>query len=237
MAVTVLGDLLTRDRRTDELALRDEANEHQYDYRRFCTMAWKVGNFLRHFGVRAGASVAVTEERRPEPVLSLLGTALLGGTVRIGSIPTDARVLLAPTADLDTDSLSPGIQRIGYGDRPDDPSDAFFERDVWRENPTKPPDRVTADTPVVRTGETTFTHEEVLRLARSVVDRWELTRDDVVVVRAPLGKPETIAAGIVAPLLAGGTILLPNGESAGDCAVTTREAPESRLLTVDAIEL
>lgn len=235
--ISVLGELLARDRRTDEPALLDDANARQYDYRRFCTTAWKVGNFLRHFGVRAGASVAIAAERRPEPVLSVLGTALLGGVGSVGTEPTKPRVLIAPTADLETYSCPPETHRIGYGDQPDDPSDAFFERDVWRENPTKPPARVTPDTPVLRTEDTAYTHRAVLRSARSVVDQWDLTTDSVVAVRAPLEQPETIAAGVVAPLVAGATILLPGEDSAGDCAVVTETGAETQLLTVDAIEL
>lgn len=236
MAVTVLGDLLARDRRTDALALLDDVNERQYDYRRFCTTAWKVGNLLRHFGIRAESPVAVAADTKPVPILSFFGAALLGGVVRIGAEPTTPRVLVAPTADLDTDP-TPGTHRIGYGERPDDPSDSFFEQDVWRENPTQPPAEVGPDTPVLRSGEAAYTHRAVLRAARSVVEQWDLTADSVVAVRAPLGTPETIVAGVVAPLLVGGTILLPAADSVGDCAVVAETGPESRVLTPDAIEL
>lgn len=237
MTATVLGDLLARDRRTDAPALRAAAIGRQYDYRRLCTTAWKVGNLLRHFGVRAGSPVAVAGDERPEPILALLGAALLGGTVRVGSATPDARVLVAPTADLDRHTLSPGSQRIGYGDRPDDPGDTYFEQDVWRENPTEPPADVDPDAPAIRAGETTYTHEELLRSARSVVDRWELTADSAVAVRAPLRRPETIVAGVVAPLVARATVLLPDGESAGEYAVVTETGTESRQRSIDAIEL
>lgn len=235
--MTVLGDLLARDRRTDAPALLDDANGRQYDYRRFCTTAWKVGNLLRHFGVRAESPVAVAADTKPEPILSVLGAALLGGVVRIGTESTEAKVLVAPTADLDSYPRSPGCHRIGYGERPDDPSDSFFEQDVWRENPTQPPAEVGPDTPVLRSGGVTYTHRAVLRSARSVVEQWDLTADSVVAVRAPLGIPETIVAGVVAPLLVGGTILLPDEDSVGDCAVVAETGPESRVLTPDAIEL
>lgn len=237
MTATVLCELLARDRRTDAPALRAGAIGRQYDYRRFCTTAWKVGNLLRHFGVRAGSPVAVAGDERPEPILALLGAALLGGVVRVGSITPDTRVLIAPTADLDRYTLSPGSQRIGYGDRPDDPGDTYFEQDVWRENPTEPPADVDPDAPVLRAGETTYTHQAVLSSARWVVDRLELTADSVVAVRASLERPETIVAGIVAPLLVGGTILLPGEDSVGDCAVVARDGPEQRLLAIDAVAL
>lgn len=236
MAVTVLGDLLARDRRTDALALLDDVNERQYDYRRFCTTAWKVGNLLRHFGVRAESSVAVAADTKPVPILSFFGAALLGGVVRIGSESTTPRVLVAPTTDLDTDP-TPGTHRIGYGERPDDPSDSFFEQDVWRENPTRPPAEVEPDTPVLRSGEAAYTHREVLRAARSVVERWDLTADSVVAVRAPLGIPETIVAGVVAPLLVGATVLLPDDDCGGENTVATTIEPEPRELSSDAVEL
>lgn len=236
MAVTVLGDLLARDRRTDAPALLDDVNERQYDYRRFCTTAWKVGNLLRHFGVRAESSVAVAADTKPKPILSVLGAALLGGVVRIGAEPATPRVLVAPTADLDTDP-TPGTHRIGYGGRPDDPSDSFFEQDVWRENPTRPPAEVEPDTPVLRSGDATYTHRAVLRGAQSVVEQWDLTADSVVAVRAPLEIPETIVAGVVAPLLVGGTILLPDEDSVGDCAVVPETGPEPRVLTPGVVGL
>ncbi|RRJ32659.1 acyl-CoA synthetase family protein [Halocatena pleomorpha] len=234
--MTRLNELLARDRRTDVLALRDEANDHQYDYRRFCTTAWKVGNLLHHFGVRTGTTVVVAGRQRPEPILSVLGTALLGGTVRVGSEIADARALIAPTVDFDSDTRQPGTHRIGYGERPTDPSDTFFEQDVWRENPTQPPGRVAPDTPLVETTEATYTHKAVFSAAQSVVDRWDLTADTTVAVRAPLKRPETIVAGVVAPLMAGATVLLPDG-GVGDCAVVAETGPESRTLTVDAIDL
>lgn len=233
--MTVLGDHLTRDKRTTEPALSVPNTGRQYDYRRFCTTAWKVGNLLHHFGVRAGASVAISGDNRPEPLFAVLGTALLGGVVRFGSSGPDTRVLVAPTADLAGIDRHPGCQRIGYGEQPDDPSDAFFEGDVWSENPTKPPAQVTPEQPVVQTEEGTYTHDELLRSARAVVDRWNLTAGDVVAVRAPLRNPETIVAGVVAPLLACATILFPD-DGVGDCAVAAGSAPEPQVVAVREIE-
>lgn len=256
-----LGELLTRDRRSDAPALRVPATGREYDYRRFCTTAWKVGNFVRHFGVHAGSTVALAtgtqpeskskSESDPEPILAFLGTALLGGIVRFDpSQVTDARVLITPApdsdadADADTEDAKPGIQydlpegsqRIVYGDSTEDPSIAHFEQGVWSENPTKPPNTVEAEQPLLQYDETTYTHTDLLDSARSVVDRWDLTADDVVAIRAPLRKPESVVAGVVAPLLAGGMILLPAEGSVGDCAVANT-APEPRVLSPDAIEL
>lgn len=236
MAATVLGALFTRDRRTDTPALAVPGIGRQYDYRRFCTIAWKVGNLFHHFGVRPGVSVAVAGEKRPEPLFALCGATLVGGVVRFDSIPSDARVLVAPTVDLGTYDVPPGCQRIGYGEQPGDPNDAFFEGDVWSENPTRPPTEVEADTPVLA-DDTVCTHERLLRGGRSVVDRWELTTESTVAVRGPLQNPKTIVAGVIAPLLVGGTILFPDENSIGEYAITTETAPEPRTLTLDSIEL
>lgn len=253
----VLGDLLARDRRSDAPALRAPATGREYDYRRFCTTAWKVGNFVRHFGVYDGSTVALATNAQPgsdsnaepEPILAFLGTALLGGVARFEPPQdTDARVLIRPSPDSDLDvdmdantdvdaqyDLPEGSQRIVYGDSSDDPNIAHFEQGVWSENPTKPPNTVEAEQPLLRCNGTTYTHTDVLDSARSVVDAWDLTAKDRVAIRASLNEPETVVAGVVAPLLAGGTILLPDEQSVGDCAVADT-APEPRVLSPNAIE-
>ncbi|UPM44026.1 AMP-binding protein [Halocatena salina] len=234
--MTGLEELLTRDRRTDSTALRDEANDHQYDYRRFCTTVWKVGNLLHHFGVRSGTPVVIAGDRQPEPVLSVLATAMLGGVVRFGSeATTEAKVIVAPTPDLEP-NCPPGTHRIGYGERPDDPGDTFFEQDVWRENPTEPPATVDPDAPVLQAGETIYTHRALLNSAQSVVDRQKLTADSTVAVRAPLERPETIVAGIIAPLVAGATILLPD-DGVDDCLIVVENGSDSQRRVIDAVEL
>ena len=45
MDADVLGDIVGRDRRSTDPALRAPSAGRLYDYRRFCTNAWKVGNF------------------------------------------------------------------------------------------------------------------------------------------------------------------------------------------------
>nr|WP_282594728.1 AMP-binding protein [Halomarina salina] len=230
----VLGDLVARSRRSDDPALLAPAVGRTYDYRRFCTTAWKVGHFLRHLGVRTGRSVALVGDDRPEVVLSLYGAALLGATVSFDP-PTeevvDSRVLLAPSDRVDAFDVEPGTQRVAYGDAPSDPGVAYFERDVWSENPTEPPDRVSPDDVLLHDldGES-YTHAAVLDAARRVVEEWGLEPGDRVAVRAPLARPGAVVAGLVAPVLAGGAILLPDGDAVGDLAVGGGEAPESGVL-------
>jgi len=206
-----LGDLIGRDRRSEATALRASAVDREYDYRRFCTSAWKVGNFLRHLGVRGGDGVAVADDPLPEPVLTLYGAALLGGVVRFDppTAPDDGvRAVVVPEPALDDHDLDAGTKPVVYGDQHPDPSVAFFERDVWSENPSMPPDIVAPGDPLLRSDGVTYSHGEVLEAAEAVVERAEIDVGDEVGVAAgaPFADPGVVAAGLVAPIVAGGTV-------------------------------
>jgi hypothetical protein len=217
----VLGDLVVRDRRSPDPALRHADSGRTYDYRRFCTTTWKAGNYLRLLGVRTGARVAIADDPTPEAVLSAYGAALLGGVVRFDPAPdeTEARVLVCPAADLDSYEVGPSTKRVVYGAEPEDPSVGYFERDVWSENPTESPNRVEADDALLDVSGETYTHGEVVARARGMADDWDLGSGDEVAVRGPFDHPGTVTAGLVAPILAGAAILLPGADGDGDYAV------------------
>lgn len=203
----VLGDVIGRARRSEATALRVPAADRSYDYRQFCTSAWKVGNLLRHHGVRDGDRMVVADDPRPAAVLSLYGAAALGAVVQFGTSrnPDDSiGALLVPTADVDRYEVGPSTTRIAYGDPPTDPSVAHFERDVWSENPTQPPDRVDPNAPLLATTDGTVTHDDVLSAARTVVEERGLAPGSTVAVDAPFTRPGAVVAGLVAPLVAGG---------------------------------
>jgi len=169
----VLGDTIARDRRSDRPALSVPAVGRSYDYRRFCTSAWKVGNFLRHLGVREGVGVAVADDPTAEPVLTFYGAASLGAVVRFDpprTIESDTRALVVPAAEIDGYEVGPATKRVAYRDPPTDPSVSYFERDVWSENPTEPPTHVDAGEPLLSAGGVSYSHGEVLNAARSVVE-------------------------------------------------------------------
>ena len=233
MTARVLGDVVGRERRSDAPALRAAGRE--YDYRRFCTTAWKTGNLLRNEGVRPGMAVAVADDPVPEAVLAFYGSALLGAGVGFGpdALGERTKALVVPTDDLDGFDAGPRTRRVGYGSRPGDPSVAHFERDVWSENPTEPPDRVDPEDALLRVVGSTYSHAEVLDAARAVVEEWGLEPGESVAVRAPFSRPGTVAAGLVAPLLAGAVVLLPdeeggNEDGAGDHTVGEGE-PEGGI--------
>lgn len=219
MTVRVLGDAVSRDRRSAAPALR--VGDREYDYRRFCTTAWKTGNLLRNEGVRSGMAVAVAVDLAPEAVLACYGAALLGATVGFGpdALGDRTKALVVPTADLDGYAAGPRTRRIGYADEPADPGVAYFERDVWSENPTEPPDSVDPDDDLLRTPDSTYTHEAVLDAAWAVVEGWGLEPGDEVAARASFTHPGTVAAGLVAPVLAGAVVLLPDADDVGEYAV------------------
>lgn len=236
----VLGDCVARDRRSDASALRHSASGRAYDWRRFCTTAWKVGNYLRNEGVREEATVGIVGEG-PEPVLTLVGASLLGATVRLdpprAGAHGDAKALVLPTEQVADYDYPPGTRYVAYGSEAADPSYAYFEREVWSENPTAPPDLVTPETDLLAVAERSLTHGAVLDAARDAAAEWSLTQADTVAVRGPLSHPGVVAAGVVAPLLAGGEILLADDETTGDCAIVAGDetAPEGRVLAASTL--
>lgn len=225
----VLGEAVARDRRSDAPALRHAPSGRASDYRRFCTTAWKVGNFLRNEGVRRGATVLVADDPEPEPVVTLYGAALLGATVSfVGGetadpvaardIDAQPRALVAPTDRLGAFDVGPRTRPIAYGSEPASPGVAYFERDVWSENPTMPPDAVAAEDSLLRTRGGTSTHGDVMGAAHEVVERYGLGTDDSVAVRGSFAEPGVVVAGLIAPVVAGATVLFPDGET-GDAGV------------------
>ncbi|WP_135829149.1 acyl-CoA synthetase family protein [Halorussus halobius] len=232
-----LGDLVARNRRSDDPALVAARTNRRYDYRRFCTTAWKTGNFWRRLGVHRGTAVAVAADPVPEPVFALFGAALLGARTEFGlpesAATLDARLAVAAREAVADYELPPGGRRVAYGGPPDDPGVAHFERDVWSENPAFPDASVDPDSVALAAGDRAFSHADLLSGARRVADEWALEPGDEVAVRASLADPGAVVAGVLAPLLAGATVLLPGDDATGDVAVVGEgraDAPESRTL-------
>ncbi|WP_459195118.1 acyl-CoA synthetase family protein [Halosimplex sp. J119] len=232
----VIGDLVARERRTDDLAVRTDSRAGSYSYEKFCTNAWKSGNLLRHYGVRGGASVAIDpgESLTVPPLVALFGSALLGATVRFDPrAAADAKALLVPGGAADSYDPEPGTKTLGYGDVPNDPEVAHFEAEMWSENPTNPPDVVEPNDTALATADERFTHRELLDRSEQIVEDLGLDETDEVAIRAPLSEPGTVVAGILAPIWAGATVLL-DRDQAGSVAVAAdeekAEAPEETVI-------
>lgn len=229
-----LTNLLARDRRSPDSALVHAPTSRSYDYRRALTTAWKVALFLRNEGVRGGMTVTVAADDAPEAVLSFLGAGLLGATVSFSSDGLDdAAALVAPTERLGEFEAEPGTRLVGYGSEPADPSVAYFERDVWSENPTIPPDRPAPGDPLLAADGTVYSHGELLKAATAVAETHGLAPATEVIVRAPVTRPGVLVAGVLAPVVAGAVSVVPDQETVGDVAVG--DGPEPAVVDPDTI--
>lgn len=238
-----LGDVFARERRSDDVALVDDAGR-EYDYHWLCTAAWKAGNFLRHAGVRRGVTVGVVGTG-PLALLAFFGTGLLRGTTRFDP-PRDLadaaafRAVVAPTGELGAYDLPRGAQRVGYGSDPDAPDVHHFDAGLWSENPSFPSLEIDSETPLLTDGETVWSHGEAHEAAATVVTEYGLDPSRRVVVRTASFDYETVVAGVIAPLVAGSTIVLERGESS---ATTDPDAADPVIVesregaTVEAIDI
>ncbi|MFC7135186.1 MULTISPECIES: hypothetical protein [Salinibaculum] len=205
-----------------------------YTYAEFSTNAWKAGNLLRHYGVRPGATLSVVvgpKEPGPDdepgwlgsaadPLVALLGGACLGAVVDLTpEQPVGGRAIVLPDAWLDRYEVEPGCSRLAYGGPPEVSGVAHFERELWSENPIAPPGELAAEDPLLRVDGREYTHGEMLAAAQAVVDQQGLTAADRVAIDAPLTTPGAVAAGVVAPLAVGATILLRTGATAPEDVV------------------
>ncbi|WP_338727910.1 hypothetical protein [Haladaptatus sp. DJG-WS-42] len=233
------ADLLARARRSGAPALRAHGSRiRRYNYTQLCTLSWQSGSVLRHVGVAKGRRVALAASPSPEPVLTFLGAGLLGAIVEFEpDTEVDARALVAPSSSIADYELPPGGQRIAYGERPDDPSTMFFEKEVWSENPVIPPIDISPDDEVLAAGVEVYTQGQLLRAAENVIEEYALTDEDEVAIRTPLTEPGTVVAGLLAPLVVGGTIVFPGEDSEGTIAVSAGEAPEERVIELRDVRI
>lgn len=236
MCVRVLGDIVARGRRSDDVALRVAATGREYSYRDFCTTAWKAGHALSHLGVHAGSRVALAPDPAPQPLLTLFGAACLGARVTFDTA-AEARAVLVPSGSEDDAGERPGRKVIVYGDAPTDPGVAHWEETVWSENPAMPPGERTADESVLDADGRSFTHRDVLRAAEAVVDRTGFDADAAVALRSPLTDPRAVVAGVVAPLSVGGTVVLPDEEADADVTVADAGGGEEETFHLSDVSL
>ena len=215
MDAKTVGDLFTRDRRSDRSVLED-ATGRSYDYHWVCTSTWKAGNFLRHAGIRNGVTVGIVGDG-PLTLLSFFGAALLEGATRFDpprdlADATDLRALVGPIGVLEEYDLPRGAQHVGYGGKPTDPAVHHLDAGLWSENPSFPPLEIDPDTSLLTDGERFLTHGEALEAATEIGAEWGLDEESRVAIESPLAStladPRVAVAGVLAPLVVGGTIVL-----------------------------
>lgn len=227
----VIGDLVARERRRKEPLVYADGSQ-PYTAHKFCTDAWKTASLFRYHGVGSGRPVTIADDPTPQAVLSFFGAGLLGAPARFGDLDdTDARLVVGPTSAVSDQTFDPGTKRVVYGSTPDDPEVAHFERDIWSENPTMPPDRVDPDSAVLSTADGTYTHTELLAAAERVVTETPITDEDAVVVHGSLSEPSTLVGGVLAPLHTTATIHFEGADREGTVAVGGTDPPEPRRVS------
>ncbi|MFB6202683.1 MAG: hypothetical protein ABEI98_11830 [Halorhabdus sp.] len=231
MEPEVLGDLVAPSRRSDDLAYRHTdkpARSHTADS--LCTTAWQTANLLRLYGVHEGATVGIVDAPKrpdgepgssadrapgtpiPEVIVTLFGASLLGAVVRFDPPASfDGSALVCPADWTDADAGGPGCTVVAYGGPPSEPGVVHFESEVWSETPIEPPESVAPGAAVLTTGERTVDHATVLSVAERIGAEYGFTAGDAVAIGASLSRPETVVAGVIAPLLVGGTIQVGSG--------------------------
>lgn len=240
-----IEDLVADARERDGTLFESSGRATGYSYGEVATNVWKAGNLLRHYGVRPGERVAVVVGPKapdeadepgwlgdaPAPVLAALGAAVDGAVVDLdppGAV--DATVLVSPDAWLDRYVPGPGTKPIAYGGPPEDPVVAHFEREAWSENPLAPPGAVGPEDPLLA-ADRSYSHGELLAASRRVVADADLTADDRVAIRSPIGHPGTVVAGLFAPMRVGATILL--GDDVEGTLAVGGDGPEERVVGPD----
>ncbi len=240
----VIGELVGRDRRSDRLALYDATADRTYSYFDLCNTAAKAGNVLRHVGVRPGDPVWIEPRPDPEPVVTCLGAVQLGAVVRfVGPHDGNAgwladeqpEAVVVHAAAESAASPDPGTSLVVYGGEPAGTAVTHWETEVWSENPAAPPAPVGTDNAALAAGSDSHTHRALLAAAETARERGPITDRTAVVVRASLAEPRAVAAGVLAPLAAGGAVTLPDGDRpvVVDCSAngdTSRLADHERLM-------
>ncbi|RDI70393.1 acyl-CoA synthetase family protein [Halopelagius longus] len=236
----VLGDAVSRDRRAPATALRADAPGRSYSYYDFVTTSYKAGNVLRYLGVREGDRVDVEPDRLPEPVLTFYGAAQLGAVVSFDPDPDASdppRAAVVPVERESEFATEPGSKLAVYGGPPERPTTTHWEKEVWSENPAVHPASVAAEDPLLA-ADRTYSHAEVLSAAAAAAEDADLRPGEDVAVRGSLSHPGVVAAGLVAPVLVGATILFPDGDAEGEGPsgdVRVGGGPERRAIDPDSV--
>ena len=205
-----VGDLVARDRRTSGVALRAETVDRAYSYRNFVTTTYKIGNVLRHLGVRRGEEVLVVPDPLPEPVLTFYGAAQLGAVTRFSdTLPSaDPRVVVAPAEREEAFDLPPGHHLVVYGDPPTEATTTHWETEVWSENPAVHPTSVEGTDPLLAVGDRTYSHVDAVSTGSGAGASERPEAGERVAVQGSFEDPDVVIDGLVEPIAAGATITL-----------------------------
>jgi hypothetical protein len=246
----VLSELVAAGRQREGILFSTSERSAPYSYGDFCTNVWKGGNLMRHYGVRPGMGVAVVVGPKnptdddtpgylrdaPDSLLAILSATLDGAVADLDpSNHIEATALVAPAAWLDRYDLAPGTKALAYGGPSDDPTVAGFERELWSENPLQPPGELSPDDDAVADADGSYTHGELLDMSARVAEEYDIDAETAVALRAPVTSAGAFAAGVLAPMRAGATVVF-GPDVAGDVAVATEDdVPEKRVVRPEGL--
>jgi len=203
-----------------------------YSYPEFAANSFRAGNLLGHYGVHPGSTVTVGVGPKEnsggaagdglsgvpdaaEPLLAILGGGSIGAVVDVTpDPPIDSRALVGP-AWWDCE-ITPRCSQLAYGGPPTEATVAHFEAELWSENAVRPPETVDAAAQALRADGETYTHEELVSTATALIGEYGLDESSRVALSVPLTGPGAIVAGVLAPIAAGATILLPGTQTTGE---------------------
>ena len=231
----VVGDVLARERRSRDLAIVTPDGRER-TYHDLITNAYKAANVLRYLGAREGATVAVHPDPGFHPTLAFLGAAGLGASVRFdpaAGLDAGDRVVLVPTVAESDTPPAPGTNLTVFGGPPTRPETTHGEQELWSENPGMVPSTVEPADPVVSGPGSPIAHQRLLALADAATRTAAIDADTRVVVRAPITDHRALAAGVVAPLVTGGTVVLDSALAAESDPIADAPA-HGHLATVAA---
>jgi hypothetical protein len=236
--MATIASLVETGRERDGVAIDAPDRSAPYSYGELCTNTWKAGNLLGHYTHRGGRVAVVVGPKdadgpdpvdreghvdSADPVLAALGGTLVGTTVTLTpESPVDADVLVRPAGEAWAGQYpaQPGCAVLAYGGPPEPSSVEGFEAALWSENPIAPPESVDSTTPALDAAAATHSHGDLLDRAARVVDRHNLDGTSRVLLSGDLRDPDTLVAGVLAPLSAGSTIVLGGTDAVEDVALT-----------------
>lgn len=237
-SIDVVGDLLARDRRSRDPALvtPDGSERTAHD---LITNAYKAANVLRYLGVREGSTVAIDPTPGLHTALAFLGAAGLGAAVRFdptAGAEAGDRVVVVPVAAEPTIDPSPGTNLTAFGGPPERPETTHWEQELWSENPATPPSTVSPDDPVVRDDRGTVSHGRLVGAAAAVATDRGIDAGTRVVLRTSFADPRALAVGVIAPLSAGGVVVLEGRPEKATKETETGSEPRGDLAVVDGAD-
>ncbi|XGI83731.1 hypothetical protein ACEU6E_00335 [Halorutilales archaeon Cl-col2-1] len=224
----------------DETALRSPPVE-SYSWDTFTATVRKTANLASGLGLRRGDTITVSDHDTPESLFFFLGASLIGAQTVFGDGDEDATLTVTPCSETKDVSAT----RLCYGEKPDDPGVTHYEREIWGESPLFPSDRLSQpDDTVLLSGSRRYTQEELVTAAEEVADDYGIAEYDEAVTGS-VSTPETLVAGILAPLISRTTVSLP-GDGSRDSdtdtdtdsdAVLLRRGDTQRTLGIESVSI